>query len=204
MIVDERLLTPQPSQWADGYNYTWWNGKGDYPQRAGHVFLTKGEMAEQVYEDYKDSGLPEVAITGEPDYVGENTVIGGPGFGWYGTPPKRFPHIGGVHFNPGVEIGSNVTIDRGALGTTLIGWNVKIDNGVHIGHNASIGSESILTAHCVIGGSARIGRNVWIGLGAIIKNQIRVGEDAVIGMGAVVIRDVAAGVTVVGNPARPI
>ncbi len=204
MIVNGRELTPAPSSLSGGYNYTWYNGKGDYPQFAAHVFSTKREMAEQVYEDFEEDGLPEVVITGEPDYVGENTVIGGPGFGWYGTPPKRFPHIGGVHFNPGVEIGSNVTIDRGALGNTMIDFDVKIDNGVHVGHNARIGAESILTAHCVIGGSVVIGRNVWVGLGAMIKNQIRVGDDATIGMGAIVIRDVPAGETVIGNPARPI
>jgi UDP-3-O-[3-hydroxymyristoyl] glucosamine N-acyltransferase len=79
---------------------------------------------------------------------------------------------------------------------------VKIDNGVHIGHNAHIGRESILTAHCVIGGSAKLGKRVWVGLGAQIKNQITVGDDAVIGMGAIVVKDVPAGVTVVGNPAK--
>jgi maltose O-acetyltransferase len=48
-----------------------------------------------------------------------------------------------------------------------------------------------------------IGRNVWIGGGAIILPGVMVGDDAVIGAGAVVTRDVAAGATVVGNPARP-
>lgn len=48
----------------------------------------------------------------------------------------------------------------------------------------------------------RIGRNVWIGGGAIVLPGITVGDDALIGAGSVVTRDVAAGATVVGDPAR--
>lgn len=48
-----------------------------------------------------------------------------------------------------------------------------------------------------------IGRNVWIGGGALILPGVNVGDDAIIGAGAVVTRDVAAGATVMGNPARP-
>ncbi len=50
----------------------------------------------------------------------------------------------------------------------------------------------------------RIGRNVWIGGGAIILSGVTLGDDAIIGAGSVVTRDVAAGVTVVGSPARPV
>jgi maltose O-acetyltransferase len=49
-----------------------------------------------------------------------------------------------------------------------------------------------------------IGANVWIGGGALILPGVTVGDDAIVGAGAVVTRDVAAGATVVGNPARPI
>lgn len=47
-----------------------------------------------------------------------------------------------------------------------------------------------------------IGEHVWIGGGAIILPGVTIGDDAVIGAGSVVTRDVAAGATVVGNPAR--
>ena len=52
------------------------------------------------------------------------------------------------------------------------------------------------------GRPVRIGRNVWIGGGALILPGVTVGDDAVIGAGSVVTRDVAAGMTVMGNPAR--
>jgi len=47
-----------------------------------------------------------------------------------------------------------------------------------------------------------IGRNVWIGAGALILPGVSIGDDAIVGAGSVVTRDVAAGATVVGNPAR--
>jgi maltose O-acetyltransferase len=52
------------------------------------------------------------------------------------------------------------------------------------------------------GRPVRIGRNVWIGGGAIILPGVTIGDDAVVGAGSIVTRDVAAGATVVGNPAR--
>ncbi len=53
------------------------------------------------------------------------------------------------------------------------------------------------------GRPVRIGRHVWIGGGAIILPGLTIGDDAIIGAGSVVTHDVAAGSTVVGNPARP-
>jgi UDP-3-O-[3-hydroxymyristoyl] glucosamine N-acyltransferase len=200
MLLDGRDLTPAPLETAGPDNYTWAK-HGTGGSIAGYVFKTKKDFAEQIRRDYPN-GAPTCDITGAPIYQGINCAIGWDGFGWYGTPPQRFPHIGNVRFGERVELGSNVTIDRGSIEDTIIGNDVKIDNGVHIGHNAIIGDESILTAHCVIGGSALLGKRVWVGLGAQIKNQIQIGDDAVIGMGAIVVKDVPPGVTVVGNPAK--
>ena len=49
-----------------------------------------------------------------------------------------------------------------------------------------------------------IGRNVWIGGGAIILPGVTIGDGSIVGAGSVVTHDVAAGATVVGNPARPV
>jgi UDP-3-O-[3-hydroxymyristoyl] glucosamine N-acyltransferase LpxD len=200
MRYKRNILTPATKGNAGPLNYTWYNGKGRYPQGAGYVFTAKDGFADQIYKDLPD-GI-ELFVVGEPAWVGEGTVIGGPGFGWYGNPPRRFPHIGGVIFGSNVEIGANSTIDRGAIDMTVIDNDVKIDNGVHIGHNAIIGCRSLLTAHCNIGGSVEIGEDCWIGLGAQIKNQVRIGAGVTVGMGAVVLRDVPHGKTVVGNPAK--
>jgi maltose O-acetyltransferase len=49
-----------------------------------------------------------------------------------------------------------------------------------------------------------IGDDAWLGGGSIVLPGVSVGEAAVVGAGSVVSRDVPPGVTVVGNPARPI
>jgi len=201
MLFDDKELTPKPKYEAGPMNYTWHNGNGPYPTAAAYVFTDKESMAEQINKDYPDGVT--FNLKRQPEHRGLGTVIGGIGFGWYGTPPKRFPHIGGVIIGKHVEVGSNVSIDRGAMGDTVIKDHVKIDNHVHVGHNCVIGEGAILTSHSVFGGSAVIGEGAFIGLGATIKNQVRVGARAVVGMGAVVVKDVEPDTTVIGNPARP-
>ncbi|GAH10658.1 unnamed protein product [marine sediment metagenome] len=61
----------------------------------------------------------------------------------------------------------------------------------------------MIVALTCIGGGVEIGDGAYLGIGCSIRNQIRIGEKAFIGMGAVVVKDVDPGVTVIGNPARP-
>lgn len=137
--------------------------------------------------------------------IGANCSVGLPGYGYErdeaGT-PVRFPHLGTVSIARNVEIGSNVCIDRGALGVTMIGENCKIDNLVHIAHNVTMENGCMVIANSMIAGSVLLGERSWIAPSASILNQIHVGAEAVVGLGAVVIRSVAPGTTVVGNPAR--
>lgn len=206
MIHEGRTLTPAPSYRAGPDNYTGlWKPGLDYPRQAGYVFDNKLDFMTQIREDHP-GGVPAQVLCPTRYGVGQNTVIGGPGFGWEWANDRwlRFPHIAHVRIGRNVEIGSNCTIDRGSLDDTVLEDGVKLDNGVHVGHSAYIGKHSLLTAHCVIGGSAVIGEKVWVGLGAQIRNHVHVGSGAVIGMGAIVVKDVPPGATVVGNPARPL
>lgn len=164
-------------------------------------------FAKVVYRFFNtaDFGVYGTYMGGENIKIGENCAIGLDGFGYVKDTDGtwlRFPHLGRVVIGDNVEIGSNVCIDRGALGDTTIGKGVKIDNLVHVAHNVEIGENTLVVAHSVIGGSVKIGKNVFVGMGAMIKNKVTVGDGATIGMGAVVIHDVPAGATVVGNPAR--
>jgi len=59
-----------------------------------------------------------------------------------------------------VELGANVTVDRGALGSTLIGKGTKVDNLVQIAHNVQIGEHCILIAQSGIAGSSKLGSYV--------------------------------------------
>lgn len=144
-------------------------------------------------------------------HIGENVIIkpgciiGSDGFGYLMNEEEEyenFPHIGGVIIEDNVEIGANVTIDRGALGNTHVKKGAKIDNLVHIAHNAVIGRHSIIIAGAVICGSAVIGDYSWIAPSVVINNNITIGKKTKIGIGSAVIRSVPDGETWFGVPAE--
>lgn len=153
------------------------------------------------------SAVVENAILGKNVRIGANSVIGGDGFGFWRVKSGKilkFPQIGKVIIGDDVEIQASVCIDKGALSETRIGAGTKIDNLVHIAHNAQIGKNCVIVAQAFIGGSVEIGDESWIAPQSVILNSIKIGKKCIIGMGAVVIEDVPDGATVVGNPARKI
>ena len=155
---------------------------------------------------HPSSVLNDCVEIGKNVRIGPNCSIGFEGFGF--EPDKegvyhRFPHVGKVILGDNVEIGANTCIDRGALEDTIIGEGTKIDNLVHVAHNVKIGKNCMIIALTCIGGGVIIEDGAYVGIGGSIRNQITIGEKAFIGMGAVVVKDVAPGVTVIGNPAKP-
>ena len=72
---------------------------------------------------------------------------------------KKIPQIGNVIIEDDVEIGSNVSIDRAAVGSTIIRKGVKLDNLVQIAHNVKVGENTVMSAQTGISGSAVIGKN---------------------------------------------
>lgn len=144
---------------------------------------------------------------GENVVIGTNSVLGGIGFGFAvrkGYPPLRIPHFGNLQIGNNVEIGSGTHIDRGTFSTTVISDDVKIDNGVHIAHNAVIGKRTLVIAHAEISGSVQIGEDCWIAPNVSIKEKVRIGNNVLVGIGSVVLRDVESDQIVAGVPARPI
>lgn len=133
--------------------------------------------------------------------IGWNNVIGQSGFGYERDEdgiPFRIKSLGNVVIGKNVEIGSNTCIDRGTTGSTIIGDYVKIDNLVHVGHNAKIGSKTMIAAGAVICGSVEIGECCFIGVNSSIKQHVKVGNNCIIGMGAIVLADVPDNTTVKG------
>ncbi len=143
---------------------------------------------------------------GEDVTIHSGTIIGADGYGYQRNAAgelEKFPHIGGVVIENGVEIGSNTSIDRGTLGVTRIREGARIDNLVHIAHNVDVGRNAAVIAHAMIGGSTRIGDGAWIAPSACLRDGLTIGANAVVGLGAVVVKNVPDGATVMGAPARP-
>ena len=163
-------------------------------------------------EELKGTKLPNGTVVlgnvklGNNIMIGMGCVIGNHGFGFErredGT-LVRFPHFGGVIIEDDVEIGSNVCIDRGTFGNTVIGKGTKIDNLVHVAHNVQIGKNCLIVAHAMIAGGVKIGDNCWIS-SSYIRDGCGVGTGAFVGLGSVVVKDVPPNDVVAGVPARSI
>jgi UDP-3-O-[3-hydroxymyristoyl] glucosamine N-acyltransferase len=95
----------------------------------------------------------------------------------------KIPQIGKVIIGDNVDIGANTTIDRGAIENTIIHDGVKIDNLVQIGHNCSIGQNTIIAGCAGIAGSTKIGKNCMIGGAAMIKGHITIADNTIISGG---------------------
>jgi UDP-3-O-[3-hydroxymyristoyl] glucosamine N-acyltransferase len=119
-------------------------------------------------------------------------VIGSDGFGYAKDDSKwlAIPQIGRVILGDNVDIGSNSTIDRGALDDTIISSGVKIDNLVQIGHNCMIGENTIIAGCVGIAGSAKIGKNCAIGGAAMILGHLLITDDVTISPGSMITRSI--------------
>jgi UDP-3-O-[3-hydroxymyristoyl] glucosamine N-acyltransferase len=133
------------------------------------------------------------------------TVIGADGFGFAheGDKQVKFPQIGIVVIEDDVEIGSNCSIDRAALGETRIHRGVKMDNLVQIGHNVVVEEDSILVAQVGISGSTHIGKKVVLAGQAGLVGHITVGDGAIVTAKAGVYKDIAPGEVMSGFPMMP-
>ena len=110
------------------------------------------------------------------------TVVGSDGFGYVlekGVHLK-VPQIGNVIIGDDVEIGANVTIDRGALGPTIIGKGTKIDNLVQIAHNVEIGEGSIVIAQVGISGSTKLGKYVILAGQVGLAGHLKIGNQVTV------------------------
>ncbi len=135
--------------------------------------------------------------------INAGTVIGGEGFGFAMQEGKhvKIPQVGGVVIEDNVEIGANVTIDRGSPGNTVIGEGTKIDNLVQIAHNVKIGKNCILVAQVGIAGSTVIEDSVLLAGQVGVVGHIKIGEGAQVGAQAGVTRSIKPGQQVSGYPA---
>ncbi|MCY7291592.1 MAG: UDP-3-O-(3-hydroxymyristoyl)glucosamine N-acyltransferase [Ferruginibacter sp.] len=118
-------------------------------------------------------------IIGSKVVIHAGTVIGGDGFGFAPQNDgsfKKVPQMGNVIIEDSVEIGSNATIDRATIGSTIIRTGAKLDNLLQIAHNVEIGCNTVVAALTGISGSTKIGNNVMIGGQAGIVGHIQIAD----------------------------
>ena len=118
-------------------------------------------------------------IIGKKVVIHAGTVIGGDGFGFAPQADgsfKKVPQTGNVIIEDNVEIGSNATIDRATIGSTIIRNGAKLDNLLQIAHNVEIGCNTVVAALTGISGSTKIGNNVMIGGQAGIVGHIQIAD----------------------------
>jgi UDP-3-O-[3-hydroxymyristoyl] glucosamine N-acyltransferase len=145
-------------------------------------------------------------------YMGNGVVVqagarvGCEGFGWldFGASNRKVPQLGRVIVQDRCEIGPNATIDRGALGDTVIGENSKLGNIVVIGHNSKLGRNCLLAPTTGLAGNTILGDGVIMGAGVGTSGHLKIGEGSIVYARASVTKDWPAGSKLAGAPAQDI
>ena len=146
-------------------------------------------------------------ILGNSCTIHAGTIIGADGFGFAPNENGEFqkiPQIGNVVIEDNVEIGSNCTIDRATMGSTVIRKGVKLDNLVQVAHNVEIGKNTVMAAQVGVAGSAKIGENVMIGGQAGISGHIHIADGTKIVAQSGIPDTIRKADTLMGSPGIPI
>lgn len=146
-------------------------------------------------------------IVGDSCIIHAGTVIGSDGFGFAPDENgvfKKVPQIGNVIIEDSVEIGSNCSIDRATMGSTILRKGVKLDNLVQIAHNVELGQNTALAAQVGVAGSTKLGKNVLVGGQAGISGHISIADGTMIAPQSGVANVVKNPSKLMGSPAIPI
>lgn len=147
-------------------------------------------------------------VIGSHCTIHASTVVGSDGFGFAPNSEnnyKKIPQIGNVIIEDHVEIGSNTSIDRATMGSTIIRKGAKLDNLIQIAHNVEIGENTVMAGGSFVAGSSRIGKNVMIGGQAGVVGHVKIADGVKIaGQSGVASHIEKEGLVVQGSPAFPI
>jgi len=145
-------------------------------------------------------------ILGNNITIHSGSIIGSDGFGFAPNEDgsyQKIPQLGNVIIEDDVEIGSNTTIDRATIGSTIIKKGVKIDNLIQIAHNVEIGENTVIAAQVGISGSTKIGKGVMMGGQSGTIGHVIIADGIKIAARTGITKDFKeAGITISGYPAR--
>jgi UDP-3-O-[3-hydroxymyristoyl] glucosamine N-acyltransferase len=154
---------------------------------------------------FQNVSIRESCKIGNRVIIHPGTVIGSDGFGFEPDNEGKFhkiPQIGNVIIEDDVELGSNVSVDRASIGSTIIKKGVKIDNLVQIAHNVIIGENTIISAQAGISGSTKVGKNCFI-LGQVgLTGHIEIADNVILIAQSGVSKSITKPGTYFGYPAK--
>jgi len=210
-VVDPRAAVA-PSASVDAHTVVEANARvGERCFIAAGCYIGEGVVIGDDCELYPRVVVYPGTTIGRRVTVHAGAVLGSDGFGFvrddkFGRYVK-FPQVGRLVIGDYVEIGANCTIDRGALDETVIGPGTKLDNMVHIGHNASIGANVVIAAQTGVSGSSSIGDECVVGGQVGIADHVTIESGAILGAQSGIPSNKTIrgkGVVFWGTPARPI
>ena len=137
--------------------------------------------------------------------IHSGTVVGSDGFGYVldNGVHRKVPQIGNVIICDDVELGANVTVDRGALGPTIIGKGTKIDNLVQIAHNVTVGEHCIIVSQAGVAGSTKLGNYVILGGQVGLAGHLKIGNRVSVAAQSGVMNNIPDGEKWIWTPAQP-
>ena len=154
---------------------------------------------------YPNTTLYEDTVVKNNVIIHSGCVIGADGFGYLPMNGKqiKIPQIGNVIIEDDVELGANTTIDRATLSSTVIKKGSKIDNLVQVGHNCTVGEDSVLCSQVGLAGHTSLGNRVILAGQVGVAGHLHINDDVIVGAKSGVSKSLQKSIRYFGIPAIP-
>ncbi|HEV3040901.1 MAG TPA: UDP-3-O-(3-hydroxymyristoyl)glucosamine N-acyltransferase [Candidatus Angelobacter sp.] len=169
-----------------------------------HVVIYRGVKIGDNFFAHAHVSIREYCEIGNNVLLHNGVVIGSDGFGFAKDDAGRWqkiPQTGKVVIEDDVEIQANSCIDRASLGESRIGRGARIDNLVQVGHNCTVGENSMLCAQVGMAGSTELGRNVILAGQVGIAGHCKLGDGVIVTAQSGTSHDIEPGRMISGSPA---
>jgi len=177
---------------------------GDHVKIYPQVFIGDNVTIENNTTLYPGAKVYADTKIGSHCRLHSGVIIGSDGFGFAPQDDKNYQkvaQIGNVIIENNVEIGSNTTIDRATLGSTIIRKGVKLDNLIQIAHNVEIGENTVIAAQTGISGSTKVGKNSMIGGQVGTVGHLNMADNLKVAAKAGISQNYKDGMVLLGAPA---
>ncbi|MBP5721481.1 MAG: UDP-3-O-(3-hydroxymyristoyl)glucosamine N-acyltransferase [Bacteroidales bacterium] len=178
---------------------------GDCTRISDNVTIGEGTVIGKQCIIYPGVHIFPGMVIGDRVILHAGCIIGDDGFGNVKQPDgswQKIEHLGNVVIGNDVEIGSNTTVDRAPMGSTIIEDGVRIDNLCQVAHNVIIGKNTAMAAMVGIAGSSQIGEGCVFAGQAGVVGHVKIAPRTTVGAKSAVIGNILKeGTMVYGSPA---